>query len=306
MVIKDNKNPHLCYNAWTTRKPTDIAMNQVTLVMQEAPITFGKVKIQLYWHPQHKNQLSLGYNSTCNGWYKGMLLICPNSPWFERSIWFHCWQLLQLSHGHGFWFHYFSIKLGTLPMGDRNAVRSLWQSTWSCHYAQKIFGYDWLGWLDPNTPITPAVACKINNVIVSADWVKKNLCACIYVDDALLLGHSKLQILMKLAALIEAIFVVMGKPDTTVRQCSLAMDKWEELIVWPVQTIMSLIINTYKLTVGISDTYVRVLHMESVAPSSTVPPRSCKGYHIPWRHTSPNRVKGGVGSVRQCSDHCVG
>jgi hypothetical protein len=36
---------------------------------------------------------------------------------------------------------------------------------------------------------------------------------------------------MKLAALIEAIFVVMGKPDTTVRQCSLAMDKWEELIV---------------------------------------------------------------------------
>jgi hypothetical protein len=73
---------------------------------------------------------------------------------------------------------------------------------------------------DPNTSITPAVTCKINTGIVSADGVKKNLCAYIYVDDALLLGHSKLQILMKSAALIEAsIFVVMDKPDTTVRQC---------------------------------------------------------------------------------------
>ncbi len=48
MVIKEGKNPHLCYDASTTRKPTDIVMNQVTPVTQEAPITFRKVKIQLY------------------------------------------------------------------------------------------------------------------------------------------------------------------------------------------------------------------------------------------------------------------
>ena len=115
-----------------------------------------------------------------------------------------------------------------------------------------------IGWaeLNPNTPITPAVACKINTGIVSSDGVKENLHARIYVDDALLLRHSKLQILMKLAALIEAISVVMGKPDTTVQQCPLAMDKWEELIVGPVQMMLGLVINTYKLTVGIPDTYV--------------------------------------------------
>jgi hypothetical protein len=28
MVIKEDKNPHLCYNASTTRKPTNIVMNQ--------------------------------------------------------------------------------------------------------------------------------------------------------------------------------------------------------------------------------------------------------------------------------------
>ncbi len=48
MVLKEGKNPHLCYNASTTKKPTDIVMNQITLVAQEAPITFGTVKIQLY------------------------------------------------------------------------------------------------------------------------------------------------------------------------------------------------------------------------------------------------------------------
>ena len=80
--------------------------------------------------------------------------------------------------------------------------------------------------LDPDTPIIPAFACDINKGVFKANGVEKSLTTHIYVDNALLLEHSKLQILMKLDALIEAIFVVMGKPDTLVRQCSLAMDKW--------------------------------------------------------------------------------
>jgi hypothetical protein len=48
MVLKEGKNPCLCYNASTTKKPTDIVMNQITPVAQEAPITFGRVNIQLY------------------------------------------------------------------------------------------------------------------------------------------------------------------------------------------------------------------------------------------------------------------
>jgi hypothetical protein len=103
-----------------------------------------------------------------------------------------------------------------------------------------------IGWaeLDPNTPNTSAVACKIDTGVVGTNGVEKNLHARIYVDDALLLGHSKLQILIKLAMLIEAVFVVMGKPDTTVRQCPIAMDKWDELFVGPVQTMLGLVINT--------------------------------------------------------------
>jgi hypothetical protein len=48
MVLKEGKNPCLCYDASTTKKPTDIVTNQITTVAREAPITFGRVKIQLY------------------------------------------------------------------------------------------------------------------------------------------------------------------------------------------------------------------------------------------------------------------
>ncbi len=49
----------------------------------------------------------------------------------------------------------------------------------------------------------------------------------------------------------------MGKPDTTVQQCPLAMDKWLELIVAPTHSMLGLIINTNTLAVGIPPDYVK-------------------------------------------------
>jgi hypothetical protein len=42
MVIKEDKNPRLCYGASTARRQPERVMNKVTLVVQEPPITFGK------------------------------------------------------------------------------------------------------------------------------------------------------------------------------------------------------------------------------------------------------------------------
>jgi hypothetical protein len=52
---------------------------------------------------------------------------------------------------------------------------------------------DMINWveLNLNTPITPAVAWDINTGTVAVDGTEKNLPAQIYVDDVLLLGHSK-------------------------------------------------------------------------------------------------------------------
>ena len=43
---------------------------------------------------------------------------------------------------------------------------------------------------------------------------------------------------MALAALIEAIFVVMGEPDKAIQQCLLALDKWVEMVVGPIQRML--------------------------------------------------------------------
>jgi hypothetical protein len=59
-----------------------------------------------------------------------------------------------------------------------------------------------------------------------------------------------------LAAIIEAIFVVCGQPNITVRQCLLLHEKWNKLIVGPKQIIVGLIVDTNKMTVGITDKYI--------------------------------------------------
>ncbi len=61
---------------------------------------------------------------------------------------------------------------------------------------------------------------------------------------------------MVLAVMIESIFVVMCESDIPLRQCPLAMDKWLQLVVCPVQTMIGLVINTNKLTMAIPPQYV--------------------------------------------------
>jgi hypothetical protein len=60
-----------------------------------------------------------------------------------------------------------------------------------------------------------------------------------------------------LAAIIEAIFLVCGTPDVLVCQCPLSLKKWHKLIVGPRQIILGLIIDTNKMTVGMTDEYIQ-------------------------------------------------
>ena len=46
LVIKPGKNNRLCYNVSTTCLPSNIVMNQVTPVVNKAPITSGTTKLQ--------------------------------------------------------------------------------------------------------------------------------------------------------------------------------------------------------------------------------------------------------------------
>ncbi len=48
IIIKDGKNDHIVWDSSTVTQLTDIVMNQVTPITQEAPVMFGHVKSQLY------------------------------------------------------------------------------------------------------------------------------------------------------------------------------------------------------------------------------------------------------------------
>ena len=112
---------------------------------------------------------------------------------------------------------------------------------------------DMINWatIDLSVKLTKAVACAINQGVLDNTGVARPRPARIFVDDSLLLAISRWLMMMALADLIEAIFVVMGEPDTSIRQCPLAQDKWVEVVAGPVQTSLGLIIDTNKLTVAI-------------------------------------------------------
>ncbi len=88
---------------------------------------------------------------------------------------------------------------------------------------------DMISWapLDQAPDHPKVVPCLINTDVLNDQGMKVPLPARIYVNNALTLATSKESMEQVLAALIKAIFVVMGAPDTSVSQCSLAMDKWE-------------------------------------------------------------------------------
>ncbi len=50
IVIKNGKNNCIVWDGSTVTRSTDIVMNQVTPVAQEAPVTLGHVKSQIYMH----------------------------------------------------------------------------------------------------------------------------------------------------------------------------------------------------------------------------------------------------------------
>jgi hypothetical protein len=78
---------------------------------------------------------------------------------------------------------------------------------------------DMLKWeeIDPSAKFTPAFSCTINCGIIddTRNWI--DLSVCIYVDNALVLALGNDHMKMVLAAMIEAIFVVMSEPDVAVR-----------------------------------------------------------------------------------------
>ena len=97
---------------------------------------------------------------------------------------------------------------------------------------------DMLVWYDDDTldsTMIQAVGCAINPGISNQHGPLK---AFIHVEDILAAAVGKRNILRLLAAIIEAIFTVCGRAATEHRQCPLSIEKWEELVIGPVQIVL--------------------------------------------------------------------
>ncbi len=116
---------------------------------------------------------------------------------------------------------------------------------------------DILIWEDDDTwtgDLVQAVKCPLNPGIPDLDG---NLEAYIYVNYIVASAVNKHNILRLLAAItiIKAKITVCDRPNVKLRQCPLSLEKWEELVVGLVQTVLGLTVDTYRLTVGITPEY---------------------------------------------------
>jgi hypothetical protein len=234
IVIKDSKNNRIVLDGWTVTQPTDIVMNQITPVAQEAPVKFGHVNSQIYTNI---------YNTSISYPTARILLGLADVKACFRYPRIHA----DLTGAFGFIADKL-YNLATAIVFSSTALASCWEASRQAIEAltnvfanrpnlfkkQKTF-IDMLKWeeIDPSTKLPPAFSCTINCGIVDDTGNRMNLPACIYGDDSLMLALDIDHMKMVLAATIEAIFVAMGEPNVAVRQCPLAMDKWLELVIGP-------------------------------------------------------------------------
>lgn len=265
MQIKPGKNPRVIFDASTKSHPHEIVLNDMTTTEFEASITFGAAKLKLLQriynlrvsYPKRKIYIALADVTACFR--------------FPRV---HA----DLTGAFGFMAEKYYFLATSMVFGS-NASASSWEpfrraiealiieySTRSDLISKHKELLDKLKWEDEDTHIREfvrAIACPLNPGIQDLEGFLE---AFIYVDDILASAISKFNMLRLLAATIEAIFVVCDRAYIEVRQCPLSLEKWDELVVGTTQIVLGLIVDTNKLTVGITPDYrnqVRELLNES-------------------------------------------
>ena len=110
---------------------------------------------------------------------------------------------------------------------------------------------DLIQWADEvQGPFVRAKGCAMCPGVFDSNGTEITRPARVYVDDALLAAIGRCRMERLLAATIEAIFCVMGYPDTSRRRCALSLEKLEKTKVDAFQVLLGLYYDTVKLTKG--------------------------------------------------------
>lgn len=256
IIIKQGKKDRVVWDGSTKYQPLDIVMNDITPTDLEAEITFGEAKMQL---------LVSIYN-----WRISFPLAIIYLAWADITA---CFRFPRVAADLTGAFGFLALQLYFLAIGmvfGSNTSPTSWEPLRRSIQALIPIYYNTPGlvekhekylrrlkWRDIDTskPKTVAKACPINTGMLHADGSMKDPEAPVYVDDILMAIVGKENMLRLLAAAIEAIFLICGEPETDIRQCPLSLEKWDELTIGTEQVMLGLLINTDKMTVGITEEY---------------------------------------------------
>ena len=200
MVIKKGKNDRLVWDGSTTMKPTDIVMNQITPMINEAPITFGHVKMQMYIDIYN---IRISYPKLI------ILLAAADIKACFRFARLHA----DLTGAFGFFAGGY-YNLATAMVFGSTASASSWEPFRRAIEALSVLYLNrpelvkkhhkylaMLSWatVDDTVDISPACSCEMNLGITDESGNPIPLPARIYVDDALVSATSRVQMELVLA-----------------------------------------------------------------------------------------------------------
>ncbi len=177
------------------------------------------------------------------------------SRWCRR-LWFIAELKYFVSTSHVFGSNTLASSWGAFRRAIQNMITVLAQ--WDDLTKKHEDLLNILRWTDENArpEFVRAFPCNINHGVLDVSGNIVPMMANIYVDNILAAAAFWGNMLKLLASTIEAIFLVCGTPNFAVRQCPLSLEKWHELIVGPRQIVLGLVIDTNKMTVGITNNYI--------------------------------------------------
>jgi hypothetical protein len=252
-----NGKYRVIFDSSTQTWMNEVVLNLITTTAWEANIDFGKSKvnflINIYnWRVSFPLEIIYVALADITACFRFPQLCCDITGAFGFMA--QDWYFISASHVFG------SNTSASSWEPLRRAIKNLIPIFFERDdliikhkiYIDMLKWHDETGLQDP----TPAKSCNINQGVLDNFVNLIPPTAEIYVDDIMQAAVTREWIIKSLAATIEAIFTVCGVPDIDVQQCPLSLEKWLELILGWRQTVLGLIVDSHKLTVGISDEYL--------------------------------------------------
>ena len=253
-----NGKYRVIFDASTQSKPDEVVLNHVTPTDLEPEIDFGQAKMKLLvniynWRisfPGEEIYLALFDVTAC---FRQQHISCDVTGAFG----FVANGMYFLSTSHVFGSNGSASGWEPRRRGIENLipVYARRQDLVDRH-RELIESLSWYNSTNNNVDRVRAIPCEINQGVIINGRLN-DLKASIYVDDILGAAVARTRMTRLIAAIIEAVYVVCGTPDESSRQNPLSIEKLLELIIQTRQTVLGLIINTDRMTLGITEEYLQ-------------------------------------------------